>query len=69
ISCGEVKYIGVRKRGLGNRWVAEIKDNIHGVRRWLGTFATPEEAAREYDKAAREIRGETTRRTNFPFHK
>ncbi|CAI5482760.1 unnamed protein product [Closterium sp. Yama58-4] len=66
---GEVRYIGVRKRGLGNRWVAEIKDNIHGVRRWLGTFGTPEEAAREYDKAAREIRGESTRRTNFPLHK
>ncbi|CAI5988525.1 unnamed protein product [Closterium sp. NIES-65] len=69
ISREEMRYIGVRKRGLGNRWVAERKDNIHGVRRWLGTFATPEEAAREYDKAAREIRGETTRRTNFPFHK
>ncbi|CAI5470058.1 unnamed protein product [Closterium sp. Yama58-4] len=68
-SCGEVRYIGVRKRGLGNRWVAEIKDNIHGVRRWLGTFGTPEEAAREYDKAAREIRGQNTRRTNFPLHK
>ncbi|GJP44940.1 hypothetical protein CLOM_g4338, partial [Closterium sp. NIES-68] len=66
-SGGEVKYIGVRKRGSGNRWVAEIKDNIHGVRRWLGTFSTPEEAAREYDKAAREIRGENTRRTNFPI--
>ncbi|CAI5944709.1 unnamed protein product [Closterium sp. NIES-64] len=69
ISREEMRYIGVRKRGLGNRWVVERKDNIHGVRRWLGTFATPEEAAREYDKAAREIRGETTRRTNFPFHK
>lgn len=33
---------------------------------WLGTFASPEDAAREYDKAARMIRGPLAI-CNFPI--
>lgn len=57
------KFIGVRQRPSG-RWVAEIKDSSQHLRLWLGTFDTPEEAARAYDEAARALRGENAR-TNF----
>ncbi|MFS7897319.1 putative transcription factor AP2-EREBP family [Helianthus anomalus] len=57
------KFIGVRQRPSG-RWVAEIKDTIHKIRVWLGTFDTAEEAARAYDEAACLLRGANTR-TNF----
>ncbi|GLT44948.1 hypothetical protein SLA2020_188200 [Shorea laevis] len=46
------------------RWVAEIKDSSQRMRLWLGTYDTPEEAARAYDEAARALRGENAR-TNF----
>ncbi|XVF56869.1 hypothetical protein PTKIN_Ptkin06aG0155000 [Pterospermum kingtungense] len=57
------KFIGVRQRPSG-RWVAEIKDTTQKIRMWLGTFETPEEAARAYDEAACLLRGSNTR-TNF----
>ncbi|KAL8208001.1 hypothetical protein R6Q57_007413 [Mikania cordata] len=57
------KFVGVRQRPSG-RWVAEIKDSSQKVRLWLGTYDTPEEAARAYDEAARALRGENAR-TNF----
>ncbi|KAK1408878.1 hypothetical protein QVD17_40994 [Tagetes erecta] len=57
------KFVGVRQRPSG-RWVAEIKDSSQKVRLWLGTYDTPEEAARAYDEAARTLRGENAR-TNF----
>ncbi|KAL9659352.1 hypothetical protein QQ045_024158 [Rhodiola kirilowii] len=58
------RYVGVRQRPSG-RWVAEIKDSSQRVRLWLGTYDTPEEAARAYDEAARVLRGENAR-TNYP---
>ncbi|KAL4562727.1 hypothetical protein LXL04_026757 [Taraxacum kok-saghyz] len=57
------KFVGVRQRPSG-RWVAEIKDSSQKVRLWLGTYDSPEEAARAYDEAARALRGENAR-TNF----
>ncbi|KAI4328492.1 hypothetical protein L6164_020843 [Bauhinia variegata] len=57
------RFIGVRQRPSGS-WVAEIKDTIHKIRLWLGTYDTPEEAARAYDEAACLLRGSNTR-TNF----
>lgn len=57
------KFRGVKRDKHGTRWTADI--SVNGVRYWLGTHMTEEEAARAYDAKARELRGAKAR-LNFP---
>ncbi|KAG0609368.1 hypothetical protein M758_8G179100 [Ceratodon purpureus] len=45
----EASYRGVRHRPELNKWVTEIRPTAQKRKIWLGTYKTPEEAARAYD--------------------
>ncbi|XP_010687542.2 ethylene-responsive transcription factor TINY isoform X1 [Beta vulgaris subsp. vulgaris] len=59
-----IKYTGVRKRKWG-KWVSEVRLPNSRERIWLGSYDSPEKAARAFDAAQYCLRGKSAN-FNFP---
>ncbi|GAB4838095.1 hypothetical protein Ancab_027626 [Ancistrocladus abbreviatus] len=64
MAADETRYKGVRKRKWG-KWVSEVRLPNSRERIWLGSYDTPEKAARAFDAAQFCLRGRSGR-FNFP---
>ena len=60
---GSSRYLGVEWDTRRDKWAARIRGG--GTRRWLGYFHNEDDAAKAYDRAARELFGEFAC-LNFP---
>nr|AXY87708.1 ethylene-responsive transcription factor ERF-like protein [Cymbidium sinense] len=66
-SASTVRYKGVRKRKWG-KWVSEVRLPNSRERIWLGSYDSPEKAARAFDAGSFLLRGDRAS-LNFPDRK